>query len=720
MFVRLAVFNAIAILATDVVLAATTTEPCALIKNIVSKYANQSDPVTVPAASALNCLQSMPFNTQRAVSFVDEYLKYLEFQSDLEMLARPPMSYMSHAVDLRLGLQGIRARASQNLYSSQFDFDSDIYNLIRSANDGHLYAGLCSLSTFTFGAVGLDPVSLSKDGLTPPQLYVGSDAVLLGKGDAVISPIAFINGVDSMALIESQSSFELFQDPDARFNDMVQNILLDGQGQEVPAMFTIDNVWRGIDAYNLTFANGTERSYPVAARLLPPFPYSTGQGFFNDVCDTQKTSQTVSRRRSLTTRSATKRAPVPHNYPTPVMREAQHNTIAGYYPTHPGLEDVAVLNVPTFETAADDGSWDVAFEFAVTAEWFVGNATKDGKKKIIIDVSNNGGGVVDSGFALLSVFFPNETIYSATRFRSHPAMNYLGQIFNAGDNPQDPRASNSELIVADIVRPDQNSTFGSWKDLFGPYEEGGIPSSGLMAEFDFADEANPLTDPINTDGLGGDLDARTPPFAPENIIIVTDGRCSSTCTVFTDHMISKGVRTVAMGGRPRNGPMQAIGGVKGSQVLDLAIIEQMVVNASSLLNDSIANGKPILDEQELSHYKQVMPIPLEEFPLPIQSASINFLNSYTTRDEDTPTQYVYEAATCHLFYTPDTLLRPENTWALAANATWGSGICVGGLQLNTGLNTTEVTENKSTSDSNPPSRSRAVLGLLMALGSREQ
>lgn len=153
----------VAILATG----ALGKEPCAK----VSELSRQTD-AQVPPQLAAECLMSMPFESDKAVAFIDEYAKYLEFQSDLEILAKPPATYLSGRVDLRAGLQGIRSAAAQGSYSSQYEFDANILDLINSANDGHLSVTLCSLQAFTFEAPGLTLSSLSTDGVTPPHLYL--------------------------------------------------------------------------------------------------------------------------------------------------------------------------------------------------------------------------------------------------------------------------------------------------------------------------------------------------------------------------------------------------------------------------------------------------------------------------------------------------------------------------------------------------------------------
>lgn len=534
--------------------------------------------------------------------------------------------------------------------------------------------------------------------------------------NAPISALAYINGVGAAQVLESMSAYQNLQDPDARYNAMVNNIVVDGQGNILSDFFAQDTVWRGNSAYNFTFANGTSTSYIVQAQIqssAQPFNFTDGNELYNFLCNTTQSSTTTSKRSTVARDDTSSSTPsAPSLYPVPVMREA-YNTIVGYYPDDAGLEDFAVLSVPTFETAGSDLPDDVLYNFAVTAEWFVQNATqKDGKKKIIIDVQNNGGGVVVSGFALLSVFFPNETIYSGTRFRAHEAMDFIGTIFNYGNNSGNSVVSASGLVVDTLIQPDQTSTFQSWDEVYGPYTEAGVPVSALMAEFNFADDANPVSAPINIDGEGGELNARTPPFAPEDIIILTDGRCSSTCTIFVDHMVSKGVNTVAVGGRPRAGAMQAIGGIKGSEVLALTDLESVAKTAASLLADSISSGSPILSDKNQTRFREVNPIPLDNFPMPI-SGSINYLNTYTANDNTTPTQFTYEAANCHIFYTAETLYKPSTTWALAANATWGSVKCVGGIQANTDIGEYDDDDDTTTSTSGLST----ALGLLLALGS---
>jgi hypothetical protein len=158
----------VAILATG----ALGKEPSAEITELSQQNSGSGSPTLVSPQLAAECLMSMPFESDKAVAFIDEFAKYLEFQSDLELLAKPPASYLSSRVNLRAGIQGIRSAVTESFYSSQYEFDADILDLLNLANDGHLGVKLCSLEAFTFEAPHSVLASISTDGVTPPKLYL--------------------------------------------------------------------------------------------------------------------------------------------------------------------------------------------------------------------------------------------------------------------------------------------------------------------------------------------------------------------------------------------------------------------------------------------------------------------------------------------------------------------------------------------------------------------
>lgn len=99
---------------------------------------------------AYKCARSFPFESKRAVAFVEEVRKYVNLQSTLEILESPPADYPMPATDILGGLDDIQIKASASHYSNHYDFDLDLQSLFASAFDGHLSFTLCSTSFAVF------------------------------------------------------------------------------------------------------------------------------------------------------------------------------------------------------------------------------------------------------------------------------------------------------------------------------------------------------------------------------------------------------------------------------------------------------------------------------------------------------------------------------------------------------------------------------------------
>lgn len=107
----------------------------------------------------------MPYDATLVQAFLEEFSKYIEFQSTLEVLKRPPDTYASPSVDIRGGLKKI----SDTDYDSQYDFDDAISPLLSSAHDGHLNTNLYSLQSFFFQLDSQGLVSVSEDAEKLPK-----------------------------------------------------------------------------------------------------------------------------------------------------------------------------------------------------------------------------------------------------------------------------------------------------------------------------------------------------------------------------------------------------------------------------------------------------------------------------------------------------------------------------------------------------------------------
>ncbi|KAB8262476.1 hypothetical protein BDV32DRAFT_157205 [Aspergillus pseudonomiae] len=630
-----------------------------------------TEPIKVDGGLAHECLHSMPFDAQKAAKFVSELTKYIQFQSTIELLKNPPAGYLSEPTDLLGGMDDVLAKAKNNQFSSHYDFENAILRVLHSANDGHLGGTLCSNTIFHFrNHVPL--ISISSDGVQLPKVYTLEDVKVLQRDPKIVSPVATINGYDAVSYLNQYAESDHLQDPDARYNHLFPSSAryVAQQGQD--GTWTFNNgLWPGYAAQNLTFANGTSLDVPTIAQIaLKDFEYLNGSALWEGVCLAPSASTVDDTKENVSKRSETTGKKAPTMYPKPVMRDA-YNTISGYF-LEDELKDVAVLFVPSFETNKYEGD---PLAFANHATDFVKKAVASEKKKLIIDVSGNPGGNTASGYDLFRVFFPQAEMYTASRIRAHESVNLIGRALSSLTKDTDGYGAEG-IALYDLVSPNQTYHFQSWAEYYGPQQVNGANLSRIAASFDF-EVISSWETPIRGYGPVKLNDTATP-FAPEDILIVADGYCTSTCTLFAELMTHVGgVKTLAFGGRPQNGRMQAIGGSKGSQVASSVLIDTWVEGAKFLAEKSAQDEKPLLSLEQRKALKASAPA-VEELPFNLPSLSVNLKNSYIRDNHEIPVQFLYEPADCRLFYTWENYKNPATTWTAAARAWWGNGTCVPG------------------------------------------
>ena len=226
-----------------------------------------------------------------------------------------------------------------------------------------------------------------------------------------------------------------------------------------------------------------------------------------------------------------------------------------------------------------------------------------------------------------------------------------------------------------------HSGFASWPALFGPVQTHGAGFTHLFQ----ANYTNPVVSQQGAEGVivsgTNGMASSAQLFEASNIVILSDGFCASTCSIFHELMKTLGgVHSIAVGSRPQNGPMQEIGGVKRSQDENFIDIvaegEQILPNAKpSLLAE--ASGTPFANFTSA-------PLAILRAANPPAAGSLNVKNNIRIRDASlTPLQFVYEAADCRIWYTPEMLYDPTFLWSRVAsiafnNGTFDSPYCVHG------------------------------------------
>lgn len=160
-------------------------------------------------------------------------------------------------------------------------------------------------------------------------------------------------------------------------------------------------------------------------------------------------------------------------------------------------------------------------------------------------------------------------------------------------------------------------------------------------------------------------------------MVVYDGYCASTCTIFSEFMRQQaGVQTIALGGRPNSDIIQAVGGVKGTNSYPWGYIYDSVALPFELqkLNDV----EYYVNETALGDYSD----------LPLLRATnyvVNSRDGIREGDENqTPLHFVYEEADCRIYYTPEMVVDQEAVWKTAADTAFrGINHCVaGGISSN--------------------------------------
>jgi hypothetical protein len=124
-----------------------------------------------------------------------------------------------------------------------------------------------------------------------------------------------------------------------------------------------------------------------------------------------------------------------------------------------------------------------------------------------------------------------------------------------------------------------------------------------------------------------------------------------------------GVKNIVVGGRPAYGPMQTPSGSRGARFYDLDALASDVENALEIANLTAFDASLLA------------PLNYSDFPF---SGGVS-LRAQVREGETVPLAMQYEAASCRIFWTPDTFNNFTNLWKYANRAATSSpSLCVQG------------------------------------------
>jgi Peptidase family S41 len=520
-----------------------------------------------------------------------------------------------------------------------------------------------------------------------------------------------INGQAPESFLKQWKLFSNFEDHDAAFNHLfwspASNALELNNGGPVQGMFGGSGPARLLypgPTTTLKFRNGTEKTFENFAKVNVDFTgVDDGESFYRTFCTgSPKESPTLTSSTSLasnaslpsaTPSSANIRDPVvltPNTpaYPQPLIRHPS-NLNAGYYLNFSSYSSVAVLSVINFVDGYDT---QVESDFQATNRNFLHLAKSAGKTKLIIDLSGNNGGTVFHAFDLFKQLFPHLEPYGASRFRAFPEIDAIGQhiadmsdVFSNGTNTTEKylEAAKDASFNYRLELDANMHNFPSWSSLYGPHVIPGRDSFSNLLRWNFSSPLLTVDGGFNVTGYQSLVNETTnnvhAPFKSEDIIMLHDGFCASTCSIFADLMRTQGgVKSVVMGGGPHKGPMQAVGGTRGA-------VNTLFAEIYSIMNETYQAASPAQQAAwniSAPDLGQVNDLPIQRTGKPtwgsvnardiiLDDVDLNDGFPAPCAEKEVPSQFLHVPADCRLFYTPQMIGDVQEVWKAVAEATWG-------------------------------------------------
>eukprot|EP01094_Clydonella_sp_ATCC50884_P020977 TRINITY_DN4496_c0_g1_i1.p1 TRINITY_DN4496_c0_g1~~TRINITY_DN4496_c0_g1_i1.p1 ORF type:complete len:673 (-),score=242.65 TRINITY_DN4496_c0_g1_i1:108-2126(-) len=625
---------------------------------------------------ARQCLYSIPNDPAVQALTVDAMAKSAEIYAFLDIANNSPDPNLPVQVDVLAELAAI----GQRTYRYDYELHDDLRALYDQLNDAHTqyYAPVCYLSlSATQPIAPISYVDASGEQVVAISPFVNPELVQWYKSrygidvmDLLGSQIRDVNGYPAMDYFEgyANNSMGMSKDIGTRFNYAMTIV------KPIPKTpSTALGFWQARTKrnpfprkpwaeYNITYSNGTKADNVVIPwAVMPSTTYTGVQSFLADYKAPKPNCGSVLPRGgaadALRERMAAPsidrdpqpfalgRAAVPELDAELEAERMRRFGVPGSGAAPDPLFKPLVTSTDLFFYQLNDGKTMVMYldtmapslveTYKALNEGF-NAAAENGLTRLIIDLTDNGGGSICFGRSLLAYLQGEDPDK---------------QNWGPQDLPLSPLANN---LTATAVRDNVENTI--WSPSFYDNQQDepiansdrsylypGVPHvrGGKLRNY---------TKLVHINGCG-DFGYKIQPkqdFKPEDIIIVTHGFCGSTCALFSNHLaLYDNVRTVVVGGLKKREQMQ-YSSFPGLQVLDDPAIYRQLYQ----LGQEITVG---------------MPLPGELAPrcLPTTASyryCIREIYPPTKEYSNKPTEYTFQAATHHVIASKLTALEPQYIW----------------------------------------------------------
>ncbi|KAF8533212.1 hypothetical protein BDD12DRAFT_504576 [Trichophaea hybrida] len=661
-------------------------DPCASLATLMNQSA------IVPATAALSCLKSVPFSEPEAIELISNLRLFTNFIASQGYYPTPTNPSLEiPPFNINSTINTIEFRARSGSYNNGFEFWREISLAYTGFRDGHMaFQPLCGGSAFSWyheypivSIGGREIYTIVPD--TQTSNSSRSTSARLGK------KVTHINGQDSVEYLLEMSKIQpdlfLYFDEDVRWNGLMT------WPSNTAGVFANRTHWVGEEEekLHLTFESGEEvtvewkavysgsgaftdtKSFTAEACYLHPELYKfqspkvagpllkddpTGDKYVSEyssvlskIASSTEISTATTTSASITeipTSSATTTDaptstvtdfPTPTTslvgYPTPLARGPDDTLI--FFPDPDNSPSVAVLRIPTFDVA----------ENATTAWHAFLNATlttlgSRGVSKLVIDVSDNPGGNIELPKRVMRMLFPKslsgvvgtEPDYNF-EWRYHSA---LAKMVRAAADDYTPNFAESRFVNL------TGGNFSSIDEILGPYYDSkpddyfttiGIPRADLLTP---------------------DLEDLFPWknfFEKEDVVVVSNGQCSSSCHFLVEFLMQFGVRSYALGGRGGYRNMQAVGGTKTGVIVTYDVL---VLDTFKMFGDTT-------DQKDLPKIPATL----------YGSARVSMENAFRPGADEIPLFFTYTPACRKIPITKKMATDINEVWRVVKEVAWGEG-----------------------------------------------
>ncbi|KAJ6463910.1 hypothetical protein C8R45DRAFT_1024567 [Mycena sanguinolenta] len=600
-------------------------------------------------SDALACLKSFPFNeTLRQNVLTDTISRVFDFYTFEDYYLDSPPPFQESTVNIRAAL----ATINTTKYATDYDFNVDLYNFVTRMNDGHTRWFPNCYTNFQ-NLLPAPIVSLEVDGIQ--SVYIIPDLVefipLLGTNYTDLITIDWQRLAGAKVIsIEGQEPYTYvdfiaktvsgnYLDHGVRVNSVFSSYRL--VGANYSQRFGDLAGPTGVAQDSLTFDLITANSTKIETVTVPYIASFIGTNFTDrdsywvNNClanaatngvdfklTTDLTFDTLPRKQpigNIIDKSASNAFGLPTQFePTLPTVGGDQGVIKSYI--LPGNK-TGVMFVGSFE--GDFTQFQNDTVSAITA------FQEAGASRLIIDLSNNGG-----GFVCLGQFLH--------QYLAGGRIGYPGFQTSVRANPL------ARKIVASDIELGLNSSFSFYTaDNWAFFNGTQMSAAGDYMTPDVSVLINGKID-VNSQRFHDTCNLEyvvpipnNPPFDLQNVAIVSNGNCASTCAMFSTLMNEReNVKIAVWGGKPLENV--EFKGMAGNQVLEWFDIDSEIKTAN-LKDDPLAPAD-LLVSGDFRH---------------------NWRTAWSYFDENEPIAYVSELPRFRFPYTLETYNNPQKLWLFA-------------------------------------------------------